>query len=105
MKKYIALYLEDIETKLQNHKLTIKDIEIFKEKIIIFEHERLIHLLVTLFYALFTFIFFAFSLISPIFLIPFIFGIIFLLFYIPYYFYLEKKVQKMYYLYDEMLKL
>ncbi len=102
MKKYIKDYINEIENKLEKGKLTKEEQIIFKDKITYFAHERLIHLLVTLFYVIYTLIFFALGMISYYFLIPFTIGIIFLLFYIPHYFFLENSVQYMYKLYDRI---
>lgn len=105
MKKYILNYLIEIETKLENNtKFTKEEISILKDKINYFNHERLIHLLVTLFFVIFTLIFLGFSLLSYIFLIPFFIGCIFLIFYIRHYFFLENAVQYMYKLYDQIIK-
>ncbi len=103
MRKYIKDYIKEIEKLInENHKFTTKEKEILNNKIIFFEHERLIHLIVTLFYALFTFIFLVLGVISYLFLIIFGIGIIFLLFYIRHYFFLENSVQYMYKLYDKV---
>ena len=103
MRKYIKDYIKEIEKLInENHKFTTKEKEILNDKIIFFEHERLIHLIVTLFYALFTFIFLVLGVVSYLFLIIFGIGIIFLLFYIRHYFFLENSVQYMYKLYDKV---
>ncbi len=105
MKAYLTLFKNDLETKIAtNHKFSAKEITIMKDKIGFFQHERLIHLLVTLFYVIFTFIFLGLSLISYLFLIPFFIGIIFLIFYIRHYFFLENTIQYIYTLYDKILK-
>ena len=103
MKKYILNYLNEIEQKLNKGSLTKEEFQILKDKITYFSHERLIHLLVTLFYAIFTLSFLALAMISYLFLIPFAIGLIFLLFYIPHYFFLENAVQYLYKLYDKSL--
>ena len=99
MKKYMSDYIKMIEEK-KNY--TQKDLEDFKEKIIFFQHERLIHLIVTFFFALFAILFLALGMISYIFLIPFTCLIIFVLFYIFHYFFLENSVQYMYKIYDRI---
>ena len=53
MKKYLNDYIKETEEKLRG-KVTSKDIEIHLNKISFFSHERLIHLIVTMFFALFT---------------------------------------------------
>ena len=102
MKKYISEYLTKTENNLDH--LSPSEINELKEKITYFNYERLIHLIVTFFFALFTLFFLALGLISYLFLIPFFIGIIFLLFYIPYYFFLENSVQYLYKLYDKVKK-
>ena len=105
MKKYIKDFIKDLETKIKdNHKFTKEEISIIRIKITDFQHERLIHLLVTLFYAIFTLFFLAFSALNIIFFIPFLALIIFLIFYIKHYFFLENAVQYIYKLYDEIIK-
>lgn len=103
MKKYLQEFIKKLEKEIaENHKFTSKEIELIREKINDFQHERLIHLLVTLFYVIFTLTFMGFGMISPIFLIPFFIGIIFLIFYIKHYFFLENGVQYIYKLYDKI---
>lgn len=102
MKKYLYDYIKNIDLILKENKKV--DYKKLKEehliKIKFFQHERLIHLIVTLFYALFTFIVFSFI---KIFL-PFIFIalilLIFLIFYVVLYFRLENGVQYLYKQYD-----
>ena len=101
MKKYIEEYTEEVLTKLKG-KVTKEDLEELKLKITCFQHERLIHLLVTIAFAIFTVIFLCLGMISYVFLIPFASFIIFLIFYILHYFFLENHVQYLYRLYDEM---
>ena len=96
-------YIKEIEEKIKNEDtFKEKDKENFKNKILYFQHERLIHLLVTLFYALFLIGFIFLSMSYIFFIIP-CFGIlIFLFFYVRHYFYLENMVQYMYTLYDKI---
>ncbi len=102
MKKYLYEYIKSIDLILKDDKnINYKKLkEEHLIKINFFQHERLIHLIVTLFYALFTFIIFYFSKIF----IPFIFIalilIIFLIFYVIHYFRLENGVQYLYRQYD-----
>ena len=104
MKKYMQEFINNLEKEIDdNHKFSSKELQFIREKINDFQHERLIHLLVTLFYVIFTFIFMAFGMLSPIFLIPFFIGIIFLIFYIKHYFFLENSVQYIYTLYDKII--
>ena len=101
MRKYIEEYTEEVLTKLKG-KVTKEDLEELKLKITYFQHERLIHLLVTIAFAIFTVIFLCLGMISYVFLIPLASFIIFLIFYILHYFFLENHVQYLYRLYDEM---
>ncbi len=103
MKEHIDLvdnYIKDekhnnLSTFLENH-LT---------KIAFFQHERLIHLLVTLFYATITLIFLALTIASWIFVPIVVILSIFLILYIYHYFYLENGVQYMYKQYDKLKEL
>ena len=96
MIKYIDEFIKLAENK-----------EVSKEemltKISFFQHERLIHLLVTLFYALFTIFFFALISVSWIFVIPTVPLFVFLICYILHYFKLENRVQYLYKLYDNLV--
>ena len=104
MRKYLTDFKNELENNISNkHKFTNNELIIIKDKIMYFQHERLIHLLVTLFYAIFTFIFLALALVSNLFLIPFFIGIIFLIFYIRHYFFLENTIQYIYTLYDKIM--
>ena len=72
--------------------------------ILFFQHERLVHLIITMFFALFSLMFIFKSIDSDNYLlyaISFLL-IIVLLFYILHYFYLENSVQYLYKLYDKM---
>lgn len=71
-------------------------------KISFFQHERLIHLIVTIAFALFALIFMVLGMLSSYFLIIFFILIIFLIFYIIHYFFLENSVQYLYKIYDKM---
>ena len=101
MKKYLKDFINELE-KLQNQKVSSQELENIKTKIQFFQHERLIHLLVTLFFAMFALICMALGLISYIFLIPFAILLVFIIFYIFHYFYLENGVQYLYKLYDQI---
>ena len=106
MKKYLYDYIKEIDELLNNNK-KIKDDIINNHliKINFFQHERFIHLCVTLTYALFCIIFTALVALSwwfaPIAAILYVF----LIFYIFHYFFLENGVQYMYKQYDELKKL
>lgn len=105
MKKYLYDYIKEIDEKIEDKNTNIEElIKVHLDKIKFFQHERLIHLLVTLFYAVFMMVFLAFSFIHYIFLIVFFIFIIFLVFYVVHYFRLENGVQYLYKQYDKMIK-
>ncbi len=104
MKKYLYDYIKEIDTLLE--KDTVEEDIITKHliKIEFFQHEREIHLFVTLAYALFAIISFAISTLEPMFVFI---GIILVLFLIPYvlhYFHLENGVQYLYKQYDKLVE-
>lgn len=106
MGNYLKEYIKEIDNILKED----KDIDLEKlkqshlERISFFQHERLIHLIVTMFFALFTIIFFTLS--KDNVLITVIVGIllIVLLFYIFHYYTLENGVQHLYKQYEEIDK-
>lgn len=105
MRKYLKEYIELIDSKLNSKKKENWE-NIINEhliKIKFFQHERFIHLCVTLFYALFSLLSLALITLHPIFIIvsALLFG--FLIPYIYHYFFLENGVQYLYKQYD-MLK-
>lgn len=102
MRKYILEYLKFLEDK---DNFTKQDVLILKDKINYFNHERLIHLLVTLFFGIFTLFFLVLGMISYIFLIAFAMCLIFLIFYIRHYFFLESAVHYLYKAYDKLIEL
>jgi len=105
MKKYLFDYIKEIDNLLNDkEKISNDDIQKHLIKIQFFQHERLIHLLVTLFYALLFIIFMAFGFIYYIFFIIALILVIFLIFYVIHYFRLENGVQYLYKQYDQMLK-
>lgn len=104
MKKYLYDYIKEMDSILEKDVIESEIIEKHLIKISFFQHERLIHLMVTLAYALLALISFAVSTISPMFVFV---GIILILFLIPYvlhYFHLENGVQYLYKQYDELRK-
>lgn len=102
MKKYLYDYIKNIDLILKENKKV--DYKKLKEehliKIKFFQHERLIHLIVTLFYALFTFIVFSFIKIFLLFIFIALILLVFLIFYVVHYFRLENGVQYLYKQYD-----
>ena len=101
MKKYLYDYIKEIEELLNSKtKITDKIIEEHLIKIQFFQHERLIHLIVTLFYSFVFLVFIAACIIYPIFLIIVLILTIFLIFYVIHYFKLENGIQYLYRQYD-----
>lgn len=105
MKKYLYDYIKEIDKLLDSNK-DIKDDLIKKHliKIDFFQHERLIHLLVTLFYAVIFLIFMGLCYIHYIFFPVAGILLIFLICYVLHYFHLENGVQYLYKQYDKMLE-
>ena len=103
MKKYI----DEVDSYIDEKKYNSIDefINNHLTKISFFQHERLIHLLVTLCYAFFTLIFWALLIVSFIFLPIALAVTVFLIFYIRHYFFLENGVQYMYKQYDKLKEL
>ena len=105
MREYLQNYINEIDKKIKMKQIEKQDLEHHQIKIKFFQHERLIHLLVTLFYGLFLLISTIISIKTPLFLIILYIILIILIFYVRHYFFLENKVQYLYKQYDEMLKL
>ena len=105
MKKYLELYIKETEKKIQN-KITQNDIDELLNKIKFFSHERLIHLLVTLSFALFSLILTVVCInkVNTLLIVVCLVLYIMLFFYIIHYFFLENGVQYLYKLYDQMIK-
>ena len=97
MKKYLYEYIDYVINN--KNKINLEDMLI---KINFFQHERLIHLIITLFYVIMFLIFLILVSLSYIFVIPVFILLIFLFFYIIHYFRLENGVQSLYFLYDEI---
>lgn len=104
MAKYLKDYVKYVDDILNNNKHKDLDVLIDEHliKIQFFQHERSIHLLVTLFYGIFTLAMFAFINVNVLFVIPAILLMIILLFYVKHYFLLENSVQYLYKQYDIM---
>lgn len=104
MREYMKEHIDLIDNYIKDKKHTdignVMDNHL--RKISFFQHERLIHLLVTLFYALITLLFLALTIVSYIFVPIVIIVMIFLILYIYHYFYLENGVQYMYKQYDKL---
>lgn len=104
MKKYLKEYIKEMDEKINNvsKKELIELEESHLIKINFFQHERLIHLLVTLFYALFMIIIGIGSLFNNLLIFVFLVLLIFLIFYVLHYFFLENGVQYLYVQYDKI---
>ena len=113
MKKYVLQTMNavqkyiDEEMKNAPVEKTRKVLSEFETKISYFQHERLIHLLVTLFFALFLlfeiyclFVLPVEFLISGILLVLIFFGLT--IGYVAHYYFLENSVQKMYHMRDDI---
>ena len=100
MKKTLEEYLNKIDNILKENKIKNKD-ELLNEhlnQISFFQHERLIHLLVTIFVGLISILFFISGIINSNITFLILFAILLVLFipYILHYFFLENGVQKLY---------
>ena len=102
MKKYLYDYIKEIDDLLANNEITKKIIENHLIKINFFQHERLIHLIITLFFSLLLIIFIALGFVNYIFLGVTAIILVLLIFYIIHYYHLENGVQYLYKQYDRM---
>lgn len=105
MREYISNYVKYVDKVINDDKYKDSFIEEHLQMIRYFQHERVIHLVITLFYAMLTLLFWGLSLISLVFVIIAIILSIFLVCYIYHYFYLEKHIQYMYKQYNKLKKL
>ena len=104
MKVYLKNYIKEVDDLLANNHITKDEIDNHLVKIKFFQHERLIHLLVTLFYAFMFLVCLVISTYIWTFIIVSIILMCFLIPYILYYFFLENNVQYLYKQYDKMKK-
>ena len=105
MKKYLYDYIKEIDNQLtSNKKITDDIIKNHLTKINFFQHERLIHLLVTLFYAIIFIVFVALGFVHYMFFVITFILMIFLICYVIHYFHLENGVQYLYKQYDKMIQ-
>ena len=102
MREYLGEYVKEIDKEIKEKNITEKDIENHLTKIEFFQHERLIHLLVTLTYGIFLFLSVIIFTKIWLFVIVIYIALIFLLFYVRHYFFLENNVQYLYKQYDKM---
>jgi Ca2+/Na+ antiporter len=110
LKKRILDYMDYVDHALENNDTGLtygQLLEEHKEQLKFFMHERLVHLLVTLTFAILTFgTFFMLMLDFSIgLLILLALFLVLLIPYIMHYYLLENSVQKMYRQYDELLKM
>lgn len=105
VKKYLYDYIKYVDNELENKNTDLSKIkEEHLIKIKFFQMERLIHLIVTLFYVVFMIIFMSLSKLFIGFLIVGLILLVFVLFYVVHYFRLENGVQYLYKQYDKMIK-
>ena len=108
MKLVMKEYIEEIDKLLESNKINNRD-EIIKEhliKIQFYQHERLIHFLVTMLFAIMFLITFLFSL-NNISIGLLLLDLLFFVLLVPYifhYYFLENSVQHMYEQYDKLKK-
>ncbi len=108
MTAYLKKYIEETQRRLKEYADLAELEEIFlehKDKIAFMQHERIVHFLVTMMFAIVLAIFIcAFLFVeNPALFILVVIIMVLLGFYIKHYYFLENTVQKMYRLYDEML--
>ena len=108
MKLYIETYINKVE-QIRKENLSYKEyadlLKEFEIKIGYFQHERLIHLIVTVLFALLEMSSIYVLLLSPS-LAAIVFCIMFMVLLVPYvmhYYFLENSVQKMYRIRDEII--
>ena len=109
MKNYMKEYINEIDIIIrENNKKNIDEVlEEHLIKIKFFQHERLVHFLVTMLFAIMFLMTFLYTLGNPSIGLLFL-NIMFLALLIPYiyhYYYLENSVQYMYKQYDELKKI
>lgn len=109
MHKYLSTYLRETDALIEGGKLQDADavLRLHLDKIQFMQHERLIHFLVTILFALVFFICLGFFLVTTeMMLLPILALVLILLVpYIFHYYFLENSVQKMYVQYDRLLEL
>lgn len=107
MKKYMMEYKKELDSSLEKDDIDIDFwLEYHEKHILFFQHERLVHFLVTFLFAILTVLsfgadIFAFS--PAVFLLSLIF-LTMTIFYIRHYYFLENYVQEMYIYYDRLYK-
>jgi len=103
MKKQIKEYIKEVEEKIYKNEITQEYKKDMLNYISFYQHERLIHLIVTLFVGICAIIFFLAMLYFEKLTITIIFIILIILFipYIFHYYFLENSIQKLYTLYKK----
>lgn len=109
MTEYLKKYMNDIEMKLRNCTSLRELDELISEhrdKIAFMQHERIVHFLVTMMFAVVLTIFMCAFIFSEKFALLLLVTMIIILlaFYIKHYYFLENTVQNMYKVYDNMLE-
>ena len=111
MKKYLYNYIENIDSKIRENNISEKIKKEHLVKINFFQHERLIHLIVTISFAILTLIsviiskyYCSFIFITIILLICLVFYILHYYYLEVHYFRLENGVQYLYKQYDKMFE-
>lgn len=109
MTEYLKAYMKTVSQRLENCSEKSELDEIFaehKDKISFMQHERIVHFLVTMMFAIILVIFISVLLFTENIAILALVTIILVLlgFYIKHYYFLENTVQKMYVTYDDILK-
>ncbi len=110
MTQYLKEYMEYVEKRLREcgDAETLADIlNEHKDKIAFMQHERLVHFLVTMMFAIILVLFIGIELITDggvMMLLLIIIIIVLVAAYIKHYYFLENTVQQMYRIYDRILK-
>ncbi|MDD6060795.1 MAG: hypothetical protein PUB97_10545 [Ruminococcus sp.] len=109
MTEYLKAYMKTVSQRLENCAEKSELDEILaehKDKISFMQHERIVHFLVTMMFAIILVIFISVLLFTENIAILALVTIILVLlgFYIKHYYFLENTVQKMYVTYDDILK-
>ena len=105
MKKKLDIYVKELEQEIENMNISTSPEEVL-EWIKFYQHERLIHLIVTFFVGISCVLFLLGTLAFELLALLLLFVITLLLFipYIFYYYYLENNVQKLYDIYFKIKK-
>ncbi|MBQ8350152.1 MAG: hypothetical protein IJY19_11040 [Ruminococcus sp.] len=108
MTEYLKEYMKTVQQKLERCRNSEELEEIFlehKDKIAFMQHERIVHFLVTMMFAIVLAVFMTAMLLTENLMMLILVTIIIVLlgFYIKHYYFLENTVQKMYKVYDEIL--